>query len=50
VTTVTYIILQESVNHWYKCNECEFEYILDNFKYCPNCKLEIDWSEIESTN
>lgn len=28
----------------YKCEQCGYDVIIQEFRYCPNCGKEIDWN------
>jgi hypothetical protein len=34
---------------YYKCPNCEEEYIVEGFKYCPKCGVKINWTKVEVT-
>ncbi len=28
---------------WYKCTNCKKDDVSDQYEYCPNCGVKIDW-------
>jgi len=46
-TKVKYITEDEWYGKIFTCKKCDKEFIWEDFKYCPMCGLEIDWTDIE---
>jgi hypothetical protein len=43
--TVTYYDMKDWVSAYFKCDNCQVNYIESHFLYCANCGNKIDWEE-----
>jgi rubrerythrin len=30
---------------FYECRKCNYDYLMDDFKYCPGCSEKLKWEE-----